>query len=803
MKEFTDQLSLEACMSEEGRKRAEKMIDENVSRGRVESNPYSSIVYRRFIAPLIEMIEAEKADTGPGRRKAYVSLLKGVDDRAVAYIAVRMVFNHLMQSESCSEKMVTIAGQVGRAIQGELLIQQLKHVSPKDWFYLSQDLDQRQSSDLDHRYRLVRLRILKKQAEPINWGQAGRVQVGAFLIEKLASLGLVDIGSIRRGKKTISIVELSADVLDLVGEVMEMTYETMPYFLPCVEKPKDWEDVFTGGYHTDAMRRLAGPAVMNGNPSDSDVSTLLSCINALQSTKWKVNTRILEVAKEIQKFHTTKEIVTQFDQHKPAKPDFLSEKTLATMTELEKLEFKQWKKEVTKWHTAKKKNKQAFVRMVNAFSVAEMFKDWRELYFVYCADFRGRVYPHTVGLNPQGSDLQKAMCHFAEGKPIRTEAAKRWFYIHGAGKFGNDKVSLDERVQWVKDNKALFMSFADAPTENLEWLKADKPFQFLAWCFELAELERYGAAFSSHLPVAMDGTCNGLQQFSALMRDEVGGKATNLTVTAKPQDVYGQVAVVTLEKLKRMPPSEWRDKWLAHGITRKLVKRSVMTLPYGSTRFSCADFIKKDYMDEYVPPEFKSDDYLKASTFLSHVVWEAIGEVVIKGREAMDWLQKSAELIIKSGFEDIRWVTPSGFIAVQNYRKPIKPKRVFVSIFGTRRTFLVGSEGREPCFKRHRNGIAPNFIHSLDACHMQQVALAGKKRGMALAMVHDDFGTHAADADEFSQIIREQFVKLYESGDWIGNFYSFYKDAGIDLDPPPSKGSLDLNQVLQSAYFFS
>jgi DNA-directed RNA polymerase len=34
--------------------------------------------------------------------------------------------------------------------------------------------------------------------------------------------------------------------------------------------------------------------------------------------------------------------------------------------------------------------------------------------------------------------------------------------------------------------------------------------------------------FVSHLPVAFDGSCNGLQNYSMMLRDEVGGAATNL-----------------------------------------------------------------------------------------------------------------------------------------------------------------------------------------------------------------------------------------------------------------------------------
>ena len=39
----------------------------------------------------------------------------------------------------------------------------------------------------------------------------------------------------------------------------------------------------------------------------------------------------------------------------------------------------------------------------------------------------------------------------------------------------------------------------------------------------------------------MDGSCNGLQNFSAMLRDEVGGKAVNLIPSDKPQDVYMEV----------------------------------------------------------------------------------------------------------------------------------------------------------------------------------------------------------------------------------------------------------------------
>jgi DNA-directed RNA polymerase len=40
----------------------------------------------------------------------------------------------------------------------------------------------------------------------------------------------------------------------------------------------------------------------------------------------------------------------------------------------------------------------------------------------------------------------------------------------------------------------------------------------------------------------MDGTCNGYQHLSAMGRDPIGGRATNLVPGMKPADIYQEVA---------------------------------------------------------------------------------------------------------------------------------------------------------------------------------------------------------------------------------------------------------------------
>src|SRR3989344_9569679 len=70
----------------------------------------------------------------------------------------------------------------------------------------------------------------------------------------------------------------------------------------------------------------------------------------------------------------------------------------------------------------------------------------------------------------------------------------------------------------------------------------DSPFCFLAFCFEWAGVEKHGDLRVSALPIAFDGSCSGIQHFSAMLRDERGGRAVNLVPSEQVQDIYRLVA---------------------------------------------------------------------------------------------------------------------------------------------------------------------------------------------------------------------------------------------------------------------
>ena len=45
-------------------------------------------------------------------------------------------------------------------------------------------------------------------------------------------------------------------------------------------------------------------------------------------------------------------------------------------------------------------------------------------------------------------------------------------------------------------------------------------------------------SYVSHVPVHVDGSCNGMQHYAALGKDTAGAMQVNLDRTPKPGDVY-------------------------------------------------------------------------------------------------------------------------------------------------------------------------------------------------------------------------------------------------------------------------
>jgi DNA-directed RNA polymerase len=187
------------------------------------------------------------------------------------------------------------------------------------------------------------------------------------------------------------------------------------------------------------------------------------------------------------------------------------------------------------------------------------------------------------------------------------------------------------------------------------------------------------------------------------------------------------------------------------------------------------------------------------------LIWKVIQEVVVKAVEGMNWLQKMARMVCKDG-NVVTWVTPLGLPIQQAYME--SNMEVFRLRFGGSIKRLYSSKPSGNIDKIAQvNGIAPNFIHSLDASHLQLTVLEAYDRGIQhFAMIHDSFGSPVAQAQEMFQTVRYTFHKMYTENNVLENFardMDAFIDPNASLPVIPACGRLNLETVLNSPYMFA
>ena len=156
------------------------------------------------------------------------------------------------------------------------------------------------------------------------------------------------------------------------------------------------------------------------------------------------------------------------------------------------------------------------------------FKDRERFFIPWSFDYRGRAYPIPAFLTPQDTDFGKSLLQFADAAFLTPEA-EDWLAFQVATTYGYDKATIQERLDWVRDNQQLIENVGKDPVRFLpEWEAADEPWQFMAACEEyyhcLIACDRHWTS----LPIATDATCSGLQILAGLAKDKSTAQLVNV-----------------------------------------------------------------------------------------------------------------------------------------------------------------------------------------------------------------------------------------------------------------------------------
>ncbi|WJJ60435.1 DNA-directed RNA polymerase [Salmonella phage ST16] len=858
------QLQLEHEAYTEGERRFIKNLERQTERGELADNQVAKPLMQTLVPKIAQAVrewhEGTDGKLSTSRPSVAFTMLsteeKAVKDRSLriscesaAVIILKVILSKLVKPEGIP--ITPMASAIGRTLEDEIRFGRIRD-KEKEHFKkaIAENLNKRAGASYKKAYmQAVETSMLEQgQLEDAwgTWSTTEAVHVGIKMLEiVIQSTQLVELKRYGAGNAAadVEMVHLSDFWVKKMAQRGFSLAGIAPVYQPCVVPPKPWTGVVGGGYWAKGRRPL--PLIRLGSKSavaryeDVYMPEVYDAVNIIQNTPWKVNKKVLEVVNMVEKLNNTP--IDDIPQMEPLKPEEYAGET--------EEELKAWKKVAAGIYRREKARQSRRLSLSFIVNQANKFSQFKAIWFPYNMDWRGRVYAVPM-FNPQGNDMQKGLLTLAVGKPIGADGFK-WLKVHGANCAGVDKVTFEERIKWVEDNHDNIMAAAKAPMDSIEWWgKLDSPFCFLAFCFEYAGVMHHGLSYSCSLPIAFDGSCSGIQHFSAMLRDHIGGHAVNLTPSGKVQDIYRIVSDRIEEELKVLLVNgtdnemvthedkktgeiterlvlgtrELARQWLTYGMSRSVTKRSVMTLAYGSKEYGFADQVFEDT----VMPAIDSGkgamftDPSQASRFMAKMIWDAVSVTVVAAVDAMKWLQGAAKLLAAEVKDKktkevlkpclpVHWVTPDGFPVWQEYRKKdtTRLNLLFLGSFNLQPTVNKGSK-KELDKHKQESGISPNFVHSQDGSHLRKTVVhTHRKYGvMSFAVIHDSFGTIPADAEFLFKGVRETMVETYRDNDVLQDFYEQFADQLHEsqrdkLPELPKRGKLNIEDILLSDFAFA
>jgi len=835
-----------------GKDRFERQLQQSIENGTYADQGAARKLLSLGVEKYGKILADMLASTDKRRRTLAMEWVEKVGPEKAAYITLRCAFNGAMKRET----IPALARGISKRITDELRYRRLEAEAPALFKYKLSNFAtnhyMHRAHSLDAAVRWAEVDVSDLEMSP-----SDALATGTFLVDRLieaTGLFRIEDGKGVTGRRTKHIVPTEETERWLTERNQVMALMSPVY--PCmVVQPLPWGPGRRGGYRfglrgTNKLVRRASKAHLRAL-DETPMDPVYKALNTVQNTEWLVNKKVLKVFGTLMDTGGGRAGLASTEPLPDVpKPVWYEPGDNSFKADPEKShEFYLWRRRQFARHSADVQRNLEVIRLMRLRESAEFYSKYEGIYFPHSLDFRGRMYPIPTALNPQGDDLNKGLLTFATPKPLGPKGAY-YLAIHGANVMGvspwgqkMSKLTLDERVQQIESLTETILRIAQDPIENTDWMTADEPWCYLAFCFEWADMihwertEGTRESFPSRLPVASDGTCNGLQHYAALLRDPIAGEAVNVCANSRPKDIYQEVADAVLARLEREAASDpMAAFWLNSGlVNRSLCKRPTMTLAYGATQYGFKDqliaYLEKDVPKEKLEPFYKWDEHRGDMKFDPHpecvymakVIWSSLGDVVVSAQEGMRFFQKYARTIAKAGMNP-SWVVPgTGFLVYQNsYKQRIRQPIKTVLCGQVYKPAVYTDTDKVDSFAA-ANGISPNIIHSLDAAALMMTVNRASDSGVThFALVHDSYGTHAGDAELLNMELRKAFFELHKR-DVLGDLARQFKDqvdaankklaeqaAEAGQPPPkllefpevPEKGNLDISQVLVSEYFF-
>jgi DNA-directed RNA polymerase len=798
-----NQILLEKSQIEEGKLRYQKRLNSLESSETYWGNNLLKQALPNFEKAIEDWFNSQESSRA-GNIAYFAEIRKVLSSREIAEAATQEIINTLTTGEGLNRVCLL----VGHAIEFRFVMSKAQaKVGNKEWDHIIKNFINKHHS-LRHKQDSLR-DIVEDKGFVFDFDTKQRLVIGNCLVHLFkSSTGLIEFIKLRSPNFRYKFhVVMSEDARQWVEKVNKHCEIMNPVRYPMIEPPQDWEpfQLYSGGYKLPENKL---PLIKSHHPlhhrvpRNNPMRMVIDAINGLQKVPWKINTEVLEV---VDKYFSEKRSINDILpfhglQDLPQRPHDIETNEDAR---------KYWRRQANMVYRSNYENKTRFFLIAKTIHIARLLKQHSKLWFPMQLDFRGRMYYSTECLHPQGNDLARGLLTFGESKTLKTDQDFSWFLINGANKFGMDKESFAVRLQWVDENFEKIRKCAEDPYSETWWTSADKPWQFLAWCFEYWRFHtRTTEDFETNLPCGIDSTNNGLQILSLLGRDLKTAILTNVVPSESngPNDIYRTVLNRVTDHLKQSN-DELSQQLLESGLVRRsVIKVPVMAMPYGIKPHGTlesidAEFKRISFNEPQTYSKLPDNVRRNAALLLGNVIREVIGDLLNGPKQVMEWLKETTKKVVYQNVF-IQWLTPSGFKVVCAYPKTtIESYNFMWNKKGVNRSYAFENydivSGRTTV-----NSICANFVHSLDASVAHIVAKKATEMGISLGVIHDCYTTHPCDVEAVISLVRDTYAEVF-SKDLLEDFREQVACQVTKNKPEKnfSLGDFPIDQVRQSEYF--
>ena len=243
--------------------------------------------------------EKGKVMNGGATPHAY-KYIKNISSDVLVFLTMKTVMDTISKARTLPDVTLAIANQ----IQNEINFKEFKKESLAHYTKVKDDVT-RKTRKITHISRVLKRSALKDEIDLTKFNPVEKHKIGSCLLSLfIESTGLVEVhtppqmpGEKKRKNSRVQPTEKTTEWLRNSHARCELL---SPVILPMIVEPKDWTSSVNGGFwsdfiHTSLVRRT--PSAYLDEMNNMDMWEIYQAINHLQKTRWKVNTKVLEIVR--------------------------------------------------------------------------------------------------------------------------------------------------------------------------------------------------------------------------------------------------------------------------------------------------------------------------------------------------------------------------------------------------------------------------------------------------------------------------------------------------------------------------